>query len=76
MPECECSHFSGIKTDIKNLNSRADRQRGDLISMRNKIDSIMSKLNLILGGIVVSIVVLLIDIACRASALQNGPNVP
>lgn len=57
-----CHEHSGVVTSLKSLRSCAIKQREDLETIENRVNGITSKLNIILGGIVVSIFMLLLDI--------------
>lgn len=61
MDEQVCHAHSGIVTSIKNLEHSDSKQWRELESMREKIDGIMLRLNIILGGIVVAVISLLLD---------------
>jgi len=65
MNEGVCSEHSGIVSNIESLRACTNNQRHELEDVRTKTDRMMSRLNTILGGIVVSIFVLLIDIILR-----------
>lgn len=57
-----CPEHSGVVADIRSLRFCTTSQRKELGVIRTKVDKMMSRLNVILGGIVVSIIMLLLDI--------------
>ena len=62
-----CHAHSGIVSNIDNLKRENDEQWKSLKKTEDKVDGIMVRLNIILGGIVVSVIALLFDIATRIS---------
>lgn len=60
-----CHMHSGILSDIDNIKKSDSKQWEELAIMRGRIDNIMTRLNVILGGIVVAIVVLLLNIVIK-----------
>lgn len=62
MDEKVCPEHSGIVADIKALRSCTSSQKKELGVVRTKVDGMTARLNIILGGIVVSIIMLLLDI--------------
>lgn len=60
-----CHEHSGCVTDIENLKSSDSKQWKEISDMRNKVDAIMTRLNVILGGIVVAIIMLLLNISFK-----------
>ena len=52
----------GYEEAIQNLKDSDSEQKGDFNHMKDKVDSIMTRLNVILGGIVVAVVSLLANI--------------
>ena len=57
-----CHEHSGVVTNLKSLRSCAIKQREDIDAIETRVNGITSKLNVILGGIVVSIFMLLLNI--------------
>ncbi len=55
-----CHEHSGCITDIKNLKSSDSKQWEEISDMRDKVDSIMTRLNVILGSIVVATIALIL----------------
>ncbi len=66
-----CKEHSGCITDIANLKEDVLRHEKDIKTVNTKVDSksekIMSRLNVVLGGVVVSCIMLVIDIAIRTA---------
>ena len=60
-----CTEHSGLTKAIENLELSDTKQWEEIKEGRNRMDSIMTKLNAILGGIVVAIVMLLINIVFK-----------
>lgn len=60
-----CHEHSGCITDIKNLKSSDSKQWKEISDMGDRVDSIMARLNVILGGIVVAIVMLLLNLTFK-----------
>ena len=60
-----CPEHSGIVSDIKSLRTCTASQKKELGAIRTKVDGMMSRLNIILGGIIVSILMLLLDIIVK-----------
>jgi len=55
-----CQAHSGCVTDIKHLKSSDSKQWEEISAMRDKIDGIMTRLNVILGSIVVATIALIL----------------
>jgi len=60
-----CTEHSGLCEAIENLKSSDTKQWQEIKEGRDRMDSIMTKLNAILGGIVVAIVMLLVNIVFK-----------
>jgi hypothetical protein len=60
-----CSEHSGICKAILTLESNTSKQWEELDKGRERMDNIMTRLNFILGGIVVAIVMLLVNIVFK-----------
>lgn len=61
-----CKLHSGLDTAIDNLTKDNINQWEVIGEMRTKVDNIMSRLNVILGGMVVAVVLLLINIMLKS----------
>lgn len=57
-----CVRHSGFEEAIDNLKSSDSMQWREFDEVRSRIDNIMTRLNFILGGIIVSIIMLLINV--------------
>lgn len=55
-----CAGHSGLVTEIKELKS-------DMGYYRDKIDSLMTRLNVILGGVLVAVILLCVDIVIKVA---------
>lgn len=64
-----CHEHSGCTKDIENLKCDNKKQWSKLGELDERMDNIMKTLNTILGGIVVSIILILIEILIRIPAL-------
>jgi len=62
MDERVCPEHSGMASSIKSLRHCTDKQRETIKDLEAKVDGIMSRLNIILGGIVVSIIMLFLNL--------------
>lgn len=60
-----CHEHSGCATDIKNLKSSDSKQWGEIATMRAKIDGIMTRLNVILGSLIVGVILILINVLAK-----------
>lgn len=61
----QCTDHSGCIKDIDNLKSDNSKQWKELDNMRSRIDGIFTRLNILLGGVVVACVMLVINIFIR-----------
>ena len=57
-----CKAHSGCIADIEHLQGDNEKQWKELTKMNNRVDKIFNRINLILGGIVVSCVMLVINL--------------
>ena len=64
-----CIEHSGCLKDIDNIKCTAKRQQVQLDHLEDREDDIISRLNHILGGIVIASVLLIIDILTRIPAM-------
>lgn len=55
-----CHAHSGVCKELENLAKDNVTQWGKIGTMNNRIDSIMTRLNILLGAVVVELVVLII----------------
>lgn len=55
-----CHEHSGCTTDIENLKKSDSKQWGEMGTMRTKIDGIMTRLNVILGSLIVGVILVLV----------------
>ncbi len=55
-----CHEHSGCITSIDNLKKSDSKQWGEIATMRNKIDGIMTRLNVILGSLVVGVILVIV----------------
>ena len=60
-----CHSHSGCINDIDNLKSDSVKQWEELGTIRGKVDSIMARLNVILGCVVVAVIMLLINLSFK-----------
>ena len=60
-----CSEHSGCQVALTNLKANDSKLWDEIEKGRGRMDNIFTKLNTILGGIVVAIVMLLINILLR-----------
>ena len=60
-----CPEHSGFCEAIENLKISDSKQWEEIKEGRNRMDNIMTKLNAILGGIVVAIIMLLVNIVFK-----------
>lgn len=60
-----CHEHSGCISDINTLKSENVKQWEAITAMGNKVDGIMTRLNVILGGIVVAVIMLLLNIVVK-----------
>jgi len=60
-----CHEHSGCLKDISNLKSENKVQWESINRMGDKVDNLMTRLNVILSGIVVAIVLLLVNIGIK-----------
>lgn len=60
-----CHEHSGCIRDIANLKEVTGRHEKELERVSEKTDRIFSRINVILGGIVIAIVMLLINITIK-----------
>lgn len=58
-----CDQHFGFEKEIENLKKENDSQWQELKEVRSKVDSIIMRLNVILGGLVVGILLLAFNIA-------------
>lgn len=65
MSEELCHEHSGCIRDIENLKNESKDQWKAIGDIRMRIDGIMTRLNALLGGIVVAIIIALINLALR-----------
>lgn len=65
MNEEVCHEHSGCLTSINNLKCDNIKQWKAIEDMDKRMDNIFSRLNIILGGIIVSIIMLLADVLVR-----------
>lgn len=57
-----CGEHTGCLKDINNLEKSDSRQWKEINENRNRLDMVMSRLNTILGGVVVSLIVLVLNL--------------
>lgn len=62
-----CHEHSGCLSDIANLKKSDSSQWEELRIMRDKVGNIMTRLNIVLGGIIVAIIIAMINLA-----MNNG----
>jgi len=60
-----CHDHSGCIKDISNLKCDNHKQWEEISRVKMKVDNMVSKLNVILGGIVVSLVLLALNLAIK-----------
>ena len=60
-----CLEHSGCISDIENLKTENASQWDELMIQRAKMDSIMTRINLVLGGIIVSLILLVLNLAIK-----------
>jgi hypothetical protein len=60
---CVCTEHSGVTADIKNIKRSLDTQ-GD------KIEKMFGRINVVLGSVCVSLVLIIIDIILRVEQLK------
>ena len=60
-----CHDHSGCITDIKNLKLSDSKQWMEISTMGVRINSIMTRLNVILGSIVVAVVIILLNMLIK-----------
>lgn len=58
-----CPDHSGFKADIRNLEK-------DCLDMKNKVEDIASKFNTILGGLIIALLMLVVNIGLTLA--KNG----
>jgi hypothetical protein len=68
-PEVFCSEHSGCLKEFENLKVTDKRMQRQMDALEARVDDIMSRLNHILGGIVIASILLLIDILTRIPAM-------
>ena len=69
MNEFICQEHSGCVESISNLKISDSEQWEEIGTMRGRIDNVMTRLNVILGGVVVAVVLLLLNLL--ASSFKN-----
>lgn len=60
-----CHEHSGCVTDIENLKDSNSKLWDEISTVRNKVDTIMVRLNVILGCIVVSVIMLAVNLTFK-----------
>ena len=60
-----CTEHSGCMEAIRNLKHSDSKQWEELEEVRSRMDSIMTRLNVILGGIVVALIMLLLNVVFK-----------
>lgn len=60
-----CHEHSGCISDINNLKSENSDIWREINSMRDKTDGIMVKLNVLLGGLAISLIMLVFDLITK-----------
>ena len=63
MEDTTCHEHSGCMADIAMLKNETDKQWRSISTTNKKVDTIMARLNVILGSIVVAAILLAINIA-------------
>lgn len=63
MTDLTCHEHSGCLADIRNLKESDDDQWAAIKDLQEMRDKLFGRVNIILGGLVVSIVLLLVNIA-------------
>jgi len=67
-----CHEHSGCTKDIDNLKSENKVQWDKLKELDIRMNGIMGKLNTILGGILVSVILILVDIVIRIPGILKN----
>jgi hypothetical protein len=57
-----CQHHSGCLADINNLKDENKSQWGAIDKMSDKVNSIMTRINIILGSVVVACIMLALNL--------------
>ena len=65
MADILCSEHSGFLKEFENLKCVEKRMQRQMDALEDRVDDIMSRLNHILGGIVIASILLIIDILTR-----------
>lgn len=60
-----CLKHTGVVADIEHLKNSLIDQQARITELDNRIDMIMTRLNVILGGMVVSVIALLLNLIVR-----------
>jgi hypothetical protein len=60
---CVCTEHSGVKADIKNINSK-------ICSQGDKIEKMYGRVNVVLGSVCISLILIIIDIILRVEQLK------
>jgi hypothetical protein len=60
-----CLKHTGVVSDIEHLKSSLSDHQARIAELDNRIDMIMTRLNVILGGMVVSVIALLLNLIVR-----------
>ena len=76
MPSELCKEHSGCLADIAHLKLENAVQWKEMKDLKTHVDSILSRMNVILGGIIVAVVLLLINIGIARGATQTINTVP
>jgi len=60
-----CQEHSGLVKDIEHLKSENDTQWEEIDKMRKRADYILTRINIVLGGVVVSLILMVINMATK-----------
>lgn len=60
---CLCNEHSGVKADMTNM-------RLKLCAQQNKLDSMLTRVNVILGSVCLSLLLIIVDIVLRFGNLK------
>jgi hypothetical protein len=60
-----CHEHSGCLTDIKNLKQEAIDQWGTMAELRTRVDGIMTRLNILLGAVLVAVITAIINLVTK-----------
>lgn len=61
---CLCNEHSGVQANIINMNMK-------LCAQQTKVDSMLTRINVILGSVCLSLILIIVDIVLRFGNIKN-----